>query len=123
VLTTGRHLSSNNSFYLASRGFAEKHADLITLLFDELTKNDAFSRENRKDTVALFASFAGLDVPTVTRVFERRPPSPVVPVSPSMVDDQQKVADAVHRLGLIPRPVKVAEIVWRPDAAAVGTRR
>jgi sulfonate transport system substrate-binding protein len=30
------------------------------------------------------------------------------------VADQQRVADAFHRLQLIPRPVRVADIVWRP---------
>jgi sulfonate transport system substrate-binding protein len=32
------------------------------------------------------------------------------------VADQQRVADAFFKLGLIPRPVSVADIVWRPAA-------
>ena len=42
-----------------------------------------------------------------------------------MVADQQRVADAFARLALIPKPVKVADIVWRPvpaQAALVSPR-
>ena len=38
------------------------------------------------------------------------------------VVDQQRVADTFFRLGLIPRSVKVAEIVWRPDGTQLARR-
>ena len=34
----------------------------------------------------------------------------------TLIVADERVADAFHRLGLIPKPVRVAEIVWRPDA-------
>jgi sulfonate transport system substrate-binding protein len=46
----------------------------------------------------------------------RRPRSPVGPISAQIVADQQRVADAFHKLELIPRAVRVADIVWRPPA-------
>jgi sulfonate transport system substrate-binding protein len=33
------------------------------------------------------------------------------------------VADAFHQLDLIPRPVKVAEIVWQPKAAQLASKQ
>jgi sulfonate transport system substrate-binding protein len=32
------------------------------------------------------------------------------------VIDQQRVADTFFKLGLIPKPVVVADIVWQPEA-------
>ena len=66
----------------------------------------------------LIADFSGLDAGVVRRFLQRRPVSPVGPLSPTTVADQQKVADAFLKLGLIPKAIQVAEIVWRSD----GTR-
>lgn len=116
VLATGRDLSSNNSFYLASRAFATQHAPAVAVLFEELTRADRQAQENRKEVIKLIANFSGLDAGVVSLFLQRRPKSPVGPLSPQTVADQQRVADAFHQLGLIPKPVKVAEIVWQPPA-------
>jgi sulfonate transport system substrate-binding protein len=116
VLATGRDLSSNNSFYLASRPFVTRHPEVLAVLFEELTRADRQAQENRKDVIKLIADFSGLDVGVVSLFLQRRPKSPVGPLSAQTVADQQRVADAFHKLGLIPKPVTVAEIVWRPEA-------
>lgn len=116
VLATGRDLSSNNSFYLASRAFATQHAPAVAVLFEELTRADRQAQENRKEVIKLIANFSGLDAGVVSLFLQRRPKSPVGPLSPQTVADQQRVADAFLQLGLIPKSVKVAEIVWHPSA-------
>ena len=82
-------------------------------------------RSDRTGTARLFAEQSGLELETVQRMLARRAPSPVGPISPARVREQQQVADAFHRLGLIPRPVQVASIVWQPDpsVAAASTAR
>jgi sulfonate transport system substrate-binding protein len=123
ALATGRDLSSNNSFYLASRPFTTQHPGALAVLFEELTRADRLVQERRKDAIKLVADFSGLDAGVVSLFLQRRPPSPVGPLSPATVADQQRVADAFHRLQLIPRPVRVADIVWRPEAAKVAAAR
>jgi sulfonate transport system substrate-binding protein len=117
VLATGRDLSGNNSFYLASRGFTAQHPQALAVLFDELTRADRLVQTQRPAAIKLVSDFSGLDAGVVSSFLQRRPPSSVRPLTPAVVADQQRVADAFHRLGLIPRPVKVADIVWRPDSA------
>ena len=114
TLTTGAGLSGNNSFYLASRPFTEKHPQVLTALFEELTRADAYVQSNRKESAQLVADFSGLSLATVHLFISRRPKSPVGPISAQIVADQQRVADAFYQLELIPRPVKVSEIVWQP---------
>ncbi len=116
VLTTGRGLSGNNSFYLASLPFATQHAPAIGILFEELTRADRFAQQHRPETIKLISDFSGLDAGVVSLFLQRRPPSPVGLLSAETVVDQQRVADAFTRLALIPKPVKVADIVWRPKA-------
>ena len=123
LLTTGEGLSGNSSFYLASRPFTEKHPQVLTALFEELTRADAYVQSNRKESAQLVADFSGLSLATVHLFISRRPKSPVGPISAQIVADQQRVADAFHQLGLIPRPVKVAEIVWQPKAAQLASKQ
>ena len=120
ALVTGRGLSGNNSFYLASRPFATQHAAVVTALLQELTQADRFVQDNRPEAIKLIASFSGLDAGVVSLFLARRPRSPVAPLSASVQVDQQAVADAFQRLGLIPKPVRVAEIVWSESAARVA---
>ncbi len=117
VLATGRELSSNNSFYLAARPFVDRHPQVLAVLFDELTRADQLAQDARKEAIKLIASFSGLDAGVVSLFIQRRPRSPVGLLGPRTVADQQRVADAFFKLGLIPRPVTVADIVWAPKAA------
>jgi len=117
VLTTGRGLSSNNSFYLASRPFATQHPQAVAVLFEELTRADRLAQQNRPAAIKLIADFGQLDAGVVNLFIQRRPPSPVGLITAQTVADQQRVADSFHKLGLIPKPVRVADVVWRPDTS------
>lgn len=114
VLHNGVGLSGNNSFYLASRPFVEQHPDAVLGLLQALTEADAYVQGHRKESAQLISEFSGLSLATVFRFIERRPPSPTKPLGPSIVADQQRVADSFFRLGLIPRQIRVADIVWKP---------
>jgi sulfonate transport system substrate-binding protein len=114
VLTTGQGLSGNNSFYLAARSFAHQHPEAIRVLFEELTRADDFAQAHRPEAIKLIADFSGLDAGVVSLFLQRRPRSPVGLLRAETVADQQRVADAFAKLALIPKPVKVADIVWRP---------
>jgi sulfonate transport system substrate-binding protein len=113
VLATSRGLTGNNTFYLASRSLTGSEPTLRAL-FAALTETDAYVQTHRKDSAQRFADFAGLGLATVHRFLERRQPSPVGPLTPALVAEQQKVADSFQQLGLIPKPIRVADIVWLP---------
>jgi sulfonate transport system substrate-binding protein len=114
ALTTGRGLSNNNSFYLASLPFARQHSDAIAAIFEALTLADQFVQEHRPQAIRLIADFSGLEAGVVSLFLQRRPPSPVGPLSAATQADQQKVADAFYELGLIPKPLHIEDIVWTP---------
>ena len=113
VLTTGVGLSGNNSFYLSSSALANQYPQVLLALFDELTRADRFAQEHRPEAIKLIANFSGLDAGVVSLFLKRRPPSPVGLLSPETATSQQNVADAFARLALIPKRVRVTDIVWR----------
>lgn len=110
ALATSRGLSSNNTFYLASRALSRDTA-LLRVVFQALTDTDARVQADRREAVQRYADFAGLPNATVQRMVERRGAAPVGPLTPELVKEQQLVADAFAELGLIPRPIQVADAV------------
>jgi sulfonate transport system substrate-binding protein len=120
VLATGEGLTGNNSFYLASTAFTRDHPQALQAVFEELTRADAYVQSHRKEAARLVADFSGLPLATVHRFIERRPRSPTGPLPAALVAEQQRVADAFAALGLIPKPVTVADIVWQPPGAAAA---
>lgn len=114
VLVTSRGLVSNHTFYLASRTFADKHADTIHVLFEELTRSDSFVRQHHGDAVRIVAESTGLDTATIDTYLKRRPRSPVAYLTTQMQEEQQVIADTFHRQGLIPKPIRVKDVFWHP---------
>jgi sulfonate transport system substrate-binding protein len=114
VLSNGVGLSGNNSFYLSSRPLKEQYPQTVLALLGEATKVDAFAQANRAEAAKLLSSYSGLGLATVLRFLERRPATPTRPLWPELILDQQRVADAFLKQGLIPKAIQVSDIVWRP---------
>lgn len=110
VLSTGVGLTSNNSYYLASRALT-RDARTLKALFDALSEADAWVKGNRTETAHFLSVASGLPLSTTIRFIERRTSGPVTRLKDADIADQQRVADAFSRLGLIPKPIRVADVV------------
>ena len=115
VLSTGQGLSSNNSFYLGSRALTRQPA-LVKGLFGALSQADAWTKANLPQTAKFLSDATGVPLAGTIRFLDRRTSGPVTVLGPADIADQQRVADAFSRAGLIPKPLKVAEAVWRPGS-------
>ena len=112
VLSTGVGLTSNNSYYLASRALT-RDARTLKALFDALSEADAWVKGNRTETAHFLSAASGLPLATTIRFIERRTAGPITRLKDSDIADQQRVADAFSRLGLIPKPIRVADAVLK----------
>jgi sulfonate transport system substrate-binding protein len=112
VLSTGVGLTSNNSYYLASRALT-RDARTLMALFDSLSEADAWVKGNRTETAHFLSVASGLPLSTTIRFIERRAAGPITRLKDADIADQQRVADTFTRLGLIPKPIRVADVVWK----------
>ena len=112
VLSTGVGLTSNNSYYLASRALT-RDARTLKALFDSLSEADAWVKGNRTETAHFLSVASGLPLSTTIRFIERRTAGPITRLKDADIADQQRVADTFTRLGLIPKPIRVADVVWK----------
>ena len=58
------------------------------------------------------AEATGVDIDAVKR-FVSRSSYRVVPVDDETVKSQQAIADRFAKLGLIPKPVNVSDVIWK----------
>ena len=112
VLATGVGLTSNNSYYLASHALAHDPRTLKAL-FDALSEADAWVKSNRTETAHFLSVESGLPLSTTIRFLERRTSGPITRLKDADIADQQRVADAFSKLGLIPKPIRVSDVVLK----------
>jgi sulfonate transport system substrate-binding protein len=108
VLADGAKLVSNHQFYLAARPYAEKNPQIVRILIDELAKVGLWASQNVADAAAILAEQTGLPN-DVVELAARRCAYGVQPITPQVINEQQKIADAFAKLKLIPKSIRVQD--------------
>jgi sulfonate transport system substrate-binding protein len=122
VLADGRDgLVEYNRFYTATSSFAKAHPEVLKIVFDELQATGRWVKANPKEAAERLSPIWG-NVPTATveQVNTRRSYA-IVPVQRNELAEQQRIADAFHGAGLIPKRIKATDIaIWEPDSLRVS---
>ncbi|MBK1615792.1 sulfonate ABC transporter substrate-binding protein [Rubrivivax gelatinosus] len=113
-LADGRGVVNNYLFYLAERGYAQRHPQVIQALFEDLGEQGRWVRANLRQAAERIAPLQGLDV-EVVELSLRRYPLGVQPLTPAIAAEQQKIADTFFELKLLPRPLRILDAL--PGAA------
>jgi aliphatic sulfonates family ABC transporter substrate-binding protein len=100
-----------NSFFLANSDFLAKHADIIGAVNEEIAKATLWATDHRGEVAALMSEASGVDLEAQQRSVDRTEFS-FGPMNDLIIAQQQAVADRFERLGLIPAPIVVKDIVW-----------
>ncbi|MDD1510074.1 sulfonate ABC transporter substrate-binding protein [Pseudomonas sp. CNPSo 3701] len=119
TLIDGKGLVSNHQFYLATRPYAEKHPEVIEALVEEIRGIGEWVKANNDQTVAQVAPLLGLS-PDITRLAVQRQSYGAQLITPEVVEAQQKIADTFTALKLIPKPLKISDVIWHAPASKVA---
>ena len=100
-----------NSYFLA------KHADAVSAVNEEIAKATLWAADHRDEVAALWAEASGVDI-DAQKISVARAEFSFGPMTDQVIAQQQAVADRFQRLGLIPAPIRVRDIVWfwKPNA-------
>lgn len=109
ILTDGTGLVPNTQFYLASQKFVETEARVLDLLLAELREVDAWAKSDIHAVAEQLSPAVGLPVP-ILEVALKRQSYGIKPIDEQVLVDQQKLADTLYQLKLIPKEVHVADI-------------
>jgi aliphatic sulfonates family ABC transporter substrate-binding protein len=111
ALPLDRKVSAQNSFFLVNAGFAAKHPDVVATINGAIAKATAWADQHRDQVAAILAEASGVDLAAENRSVERAEFT-FGPLNDDVLAEQQAVADRFQRLGLIPAPIHVRDIVW-----------
>lgn len=114
VLTDGMGIASYKRYYLASEDFAQRHGDALNVVYTKLREMGIWVKENPGEAAVLLAGLWGIDAPTVEQANRNRSYQ-VGAVTLDGLSEQQKIADAFLRDGVLPRAVETRAVkVWQP---------
>jgi sulfonate transport system substrate-binding protein len=114
VIRDSEGLVANRDFYLAANSFVNNNQDIIDAIAQETQDVAAWADANPGEVVQILSPILGIDAPILDVVTKRRNYG-FEPISDEMVAEQQAIADSFYELGLIPKAVKVEDVVWRPN--------
>ncbi|WP_020508684.1 sulfonate ABC transporter substrate-binding protein [Bradyrhizobium sp. WSM2793] len=116
ILINAREVTKTNSFYIANRDFAKNHGAILQQIVDVTTATARWAEQHRDEVAKSLAAVTGIPLEIQT-IAANRSSFVVGPVTDDIVTTQQGVADRFYKLGLIPRPIAIRDIVWRNPAA------
>lgn len=113
IIADAKGVANNYQYFLASRSYAQKNADIIKAIVEETAKIDEWGGRNKKEVGAFLAREVGLDAATAELAASRLAYG-IKPISTEVLADQQRVADTFYEFKLIPKEVTVKDAVLKP---------
>ena len=115
TLRNGQGIVDNLQFYLATKPYAEQHPEVITALVEEVRAVGEWSKAHPEEVTAQVAPLLGLPA-DITLTSVKRQGYGAQFLDPQTVAAQQKIADSFHQLKLIPKPLRIQDVIWTPPA-------
>ena len=112
ILTDATGLAPNRGYYLAAKSFAQKNPAGLKTVLAGVSKVSDWAKGNPKDVAKLLSPVLGIDA-AVLEVAEKRRKYGIFPLTNDVIAKQQEIADTFYKINLIPKEIKVKEIVWQ----------
>ncbi|WP_181703137.1 sulfonate ABC transporter substrate-binding protein [Chthonobacter albigriseus] len=104
-------LGTTNGFFLANKTFAADHPDVVKAALGAVTKAGEWATANHDQVAQALAKVTKVPF-DIQQIAAKRSEFTVTTVTDDIVASQQAVADRFAKLGLIPKPIVVKDIVW-----------
>jgi sulfonate transport system substrate-binding protein len=111
ALSLDRSVTTQNSFFLVNSGFAAKHPEVVVAINGAVATSTTWADRHRGQVAAILAEASGVDLAAEQRSVDRAEFT-FGPLNNDVLAQQQEVADRFQKLGLIPAPIRVRDIVW-----------
>jgi len=115
TLADGTGIVSNYQFYFANQKLVETAPEVVDAILAGVKEIGAWTKANPQAAAAEFSPLIGIPA-AILEVALARQQYDVKPVTPEVAAAQQKVADTFHSLGLIPKPIKISDVVRAPKS-------
>ncbi|WP_323717935.1 aliphatic sulfonate ABC transporter substrate-binding protein [Paracoccus aminovorans] len=120
VLITTERLEPEFSFYSANGDYAKDNPELVARLVETVQATGRKGQADLPATIRILAKATGLPASVMERFLTRKGSDLglVGFIEPRHVAYEQDVADQFFALGIIPRRLDIASVVWTPQTAS-----
>ncbi len=112
VLVDATGLAPNRGYYLAAQSFVDKSPAALKQVLDEVKKESSWAATNSAEVAKFLAPELGIDAAILEKAEKRREYG-VLPLTPEVISNQQKIADTFQAIKLIPKPIKIEDAIWK----------
>lgn len=117
TLADGKNLADYQRYYLTSTVFAKAHPEVLDVVFKALVQTGDWLRANPQEAARILSPLWGNLDPAIVEQANARRSYAVRPVLKDSLAEQQKIADAFFKEGLLPRAVDALDVqVWTAGA-------
>jgi sulfonate transport system substrate-binding protein len=113
VLTTAKGIVNRHQYFVSTRSFSEKNAEVVKILMQELGEVGQWVRDNYAEAAKELAPIQGLE-PDIIEASLRHYEHIYKPIDDAVLADQQRIADTFYALKLIPQKLSVKDAVMKP---------
>jgi sulfonate transport system substrate-binding protein len=113
ILINAADVAPTNDFLIANRNFAISHSSALRDLIAVLADAAQWAETHRAEVAKSLGEVTGVPL-DIQSVAEERSSYAIGPITGDVVRTQQDVADRFYKLGLIPKPIVVRDIAWKP---------
>jgi sulfonate transport system substrate-binding protein len=112
VLTTAKGIVNRHQYFVSTRSFSEKNAEVVKILMEELGEVGQWVRDNYAEAAKELAPIQGLE-PDIIEASLRHYEHIYKPIDDAVLADQQRIADTFYELKLIPQKLSVKDAVMK----------
>jgi len=109
----GKGLVSNHQFFLAEQKFTAANPQVIDATLTALNEIDDWAAKHPDEVAQDLSPKTGIPVDVLKTAISRLGFG-LRPIDDTVIAEQQKIADTFLQLGLIPKPITVADVVRKP---------
>jgi sulfonate transport system substrate-binding protein len=113
VLTTAKGIVNRHQYFVSTRSFSEKNAEVVKILIQELGEVGQWVRDNYAEAAKELAPIQGLE-PDIIEASLRHYEHIYKPIDDAVLADQQRIADTFYAPKLIPQKLSVKDAVMKP---------
>jgi|GEM_PF-103487 len=106
LLTSGQGLIDNHAFFLAAENVVDHHPDVVEAALEEVAKADQWAKDHPDDAATLLSQQVGVEASILKTAILRAGFGPK-PLSPEVIAAQQRMADTLYTLKILPSAIKV----------------
>jgi len=108
VLTTAKGIVNRHQYFVSTRSFSDKNAEVIKLLMQDLGEVGEWVRDNYAEAAKELAPIQGLE-PDIIEASLRHYEHIYKPIDDAVLADQQRIADTFYELKLIPQKLSLKD--------------